>query len=168
MPAWLDSSGHLINAAGDRIDDQNRVTKPRGQPGKGYTRRREEAAERDRIQREYIEMQRTLLQQYADAAVANTQPPAKAQPAAKNYQRPPAAAQPAASNYQQPPAAAQPAASSSHPPPVAKAKSNNIYYDNSVTFGDRHNPELDRYLRTNPEHDRYLRNLGWPYDNGRK
>ena len=133
----MDSSGHLINSAGDRIDDQNRVTKPRGQPGKGYTRRREEAAERDRIQREYIEMQRTLLQQYAVPAAANTQPPAKAQ--------------------QRPPAAAQPAASSNQPPPVAQAKGNNIYYDNSVTFGDRATPEIDRS-------DRHFG--GRPYDMG--
>ena len=34
--AWLDTSGHLVNSAGDRIDEKGRVTKPRGAPGKGY------------------------------------------------------------------------------------------------------------------------------------
>ena len=157
MPAWLDSSGHLINAAGDRIDDQNRVTKPRGQPGKGYTRRREEAADRERRQTEYINMQATLLQQFAVPAAANTQPPAKAIP----QQQPPVKVPP--QQQQQ-----QPAASSNQPPPVAQAAATgegtatatgggHIYYDNSVTFGDRGTPEIDRS-------DRHFG--GRPYDMG--
>jgi hypothetical protein len=45
--AWVDTSGHLVNAAGDRIDDQGRVTKARGAPGRGYVRRQQEAAEQE-------------------------------------------------------------------------------------------------------------------------
>jgi hypothetical protein len=35
MPAWLDSSGHLINAAGDRIIRPPAAFQGRGDEGKG-------------------------------------------------------------------------------------------------------------------------------------
>ena len=122
--AWLDSSGHCVNRRGDRIDNLNRTTKARGQPGKGYVARREAAYERERRQRGLIELQRQQLERYA--------------------------AQPQAKATTQPPAYASPASSSHQPPPVAQAKAW-VYYDNSVTFPKASippaNPEHERYLR---------------------
>ena len=38
--AWFDSAGQLINRDGEMIDTQNRTTRVRGKPGRGYTEKR--------------------------------------------------------------------------------------------------------------------------------
>ena len=75
MWAWLDSAGRLINGAGQRIDQYGRLTKARGAPGKGYTRRQQEQLQRvaddaDRQMREQSQRIRDL-----EATVARTPPP---------------------------------------------------------------------------------------------
>jgi len=111
MLAWHNTSGHLINGAGHRIDEQGRLTKPRGAPGKGFTRRWEDARERAWHQQHHIWLQDVRIRELeAKAAGAPPPPP---QGFTGNWQHSP----PAASSN-------PPPAASSNPPPQPKSHHN--------------------------------------------
>ena len=99
MFAWHDTSGHLINGAGHRIDEQGRLTKPRGAPGKGFTRRWEDARERAWHQQHHIWLQDVRIREL-EAKAAGAPPPPPQGFTGPAWQHPPPA-----TSSNQPPAA---------------------------------------------------------------
>jgi len=149
--AWIDTSGHLINANRDRIDCKGRTTKARGQPGRGFIARRDQhrlfqQQQQSQLnrQREQLERQEQQLRQRQPQANVQRQPLAKAGTSSSSHhwpERVPLQSQPQlqprpSQQQQQQPQAAP----INEPPPVAqaaaKAAARALTYDNSRTFGD--------------------------------
>ena len=153
--AWIDTSGHLINANRDRIDCKGRTTKARGQPGRGFIARRDQhrlfqQQQQSQLnrQREQLERQEQQLRQRQPHANVQRQPLAKAGTSSSSHhwpERVPLQSQPQlqprpSQQQQQQPQAAP----INEPPPVAqasakaaaKAAPGSLIYDNSRTFGD--------------------------------
>ena len=154
-PAFLDSSGHIVNLAGRRCDGIGRETKARGAPGVAYTARR---IERERIAQdrwdqdqqdwnehmrrvERLEWQRRQDERELQRRDMLRQQRVVQESIESERQR--------ADTERQREVAAAPPCVQPQAPPQPKA-STHIVYDNSVTF-----PEPP----STPQQDRWFANL---------